>query len=222
MNPVKNVLLYYRTSRQNEHFVSEKIEKESPSFLINNKQARMNSIQSTTRVRFAITGEELEKLDEIRVRELLRTNEAYRFYTDKAPNRGDRYRYSGGPHHEGGLVGWDGHNPSPSEMLNSYNKMEEYRSEITEEVTEEVNNIMKKLWSETDEHIMNRVKMQNSGNDGWSYPHCPDKYNLGLYGAAGSTNLRWKSIVYKSMYENLMSKQYKEWYDYWHLVLAVS
>ena len=172
---------------------------------------------STSRIRFEITG--VEKIDEIRIRELLRTNEAFRFYTIRAPNKNDELQYDSAPYYQSTMYGWDGINPSPSEMLNSYNKIQEYRSEICEGVIEEVNTIIKRLWNETDAEIIERENKQNRGENGWPYPHCPDKYNIGLYGCPGSEQLKWKSLVYKSIYEHLMSKLWREWYDYSHIFL---
>ena len=159
--------------------------------------------------------EQQKKEDEKRVRELLLSEPALSWKMRVSPtNETKRYDHNNG---YGFLIPW---NPleggkSAKEMLEAYTEIQEFRVSSIPSIKSAIKKAMDDLWEDTtDDRILQREGIQNSGGCGWGYDSNTIHHALGTVHKKKTDLDWWKSSILIEVGFPLYCEEWNKWLFY--------
>jgi hypothetical protein len=159
--------------------------------------------------------EQQKKDDERRVRELLLSEPALSWKMRVSPNGvAQHYDHNNG---YGTLVPW---NPSEGgrsakEMLDAYAEIQEFRTSSIPIIKSAIKKAMDDLWEDTtDDRILQREHIQNSGGSGWGYDSNTVHHALGTVHKQKTDMDWWKCAILIEVGVPLYKEEWNKWLFY--------
>lgn len=159
--------------------------------------------------------EEQKREDEKYVRELLLSESALSWKMRVSPNNvAQHYHHNNG---YGILLPWNPNEggKSAKEMLDAYAEIQEFRVSSMPFIKSSIQKTMNDLWEDTtDDRILQREHIQNSGGNGWGCDSNTIRHALGTVYKQNTDIDWWKSSILIEVGVPLYNKEWNKWLFY--------
>jgi hypothetical protein len=159
--------------------------------------------------------EQQKKDDERRVRELLLSEPALSWKMRVSPNNAaQHYDHNNG---YGTLIPWNPNEGgrSTKEMLDAYSEIQEFRASSIPFIKSAIKKAIDDLWEDTtDDRILQRENIQNSGGSGWGYCSNTIHHALGTVHKQKTDIDWWKYTILIEVGFPLYNEEWNKWLFY--------